>query len=63
MGSLFWSSIGLGFVVYGKRQSALMPLIGGILLMAISYLVSSVFWMSLASALVIAGTIWFRDRF
>ena len=45
--SLVWGSIGLGFAIYGKKQRATAPLVGGILLMGISYLIGSALVMSL----------------
>jgi len=45
--SLFWGSIGMGYFIYGKRQSSLIPMIGGVLLMGVSFLVSSALMMSL----------------
>ena len=47
--SLLWGSIGVGYFVYGKKQGAMMPMIGGVLMIAVSYLVSSWLLMSLIS--------------
>lgn len=47
--SLLWGSIGVGYFIYGKKTGAVMPMIGGILMIAVSYVVSSWFWMSLLS--------------
>jgi hypothetical protein len=58
--SLLWGSIGFGFAVYGKRQSAMVPLAGGVALMAISYLISSALYMSLEGAGLVAAMYWFR---
>jgi hypothetical protein len=59
--SLVWGSIGLGFVVYGKRQSAVVPLVGGIALIAISYFVGSALVMSIIGAALVAAMIRFRN--
>ncbi len=56
--SLIWGSIGLGFAIYGKRQKAAAPLLGGILLMGISYFVSSALYMSLLGVALIAAIVW-----
>jgi len=56
--SLIWGSIGMGFAIYGKKQKALAPLVGGILLMGISYLISSALTMSLAGIGLVAGILW-----
>jgi predicted membrane protein len=39
--SLLFSSIGLGFFLYGKKQQALVPLFSGLALMIYPYFVSS----------------------
>ena len=53
--SLIWGSIGLGYFIYGKKQSSLSPMIGGVLLIAVSFLVGSALVMSLVCiGLVIA---------
>ena len=43
---LFWglifSSIGIGFFVYGKKQQAIVPLLCGLALMIFPYFVSNV---------------------
>jgi hypothetical protein len=39
---LLFSSIGLGFFIYGKKQRAVVPLVCGIALMVYPYFVSNV---------------------
>jgi predicted membrane protein len=39
--SLLFSSVGLGFFLYGKKQQALVPLFSGLALMVYPYFVSS----------------------
>ena len=56
--ALVWGSIGMGFAIYGKKQRAAVPLVGGIVLMGISYLISSALYMSLAGAALVAGILW-----
>jgi glucose dehydrogenase len=46
--SLIWGSIGLGYSVYGKKQSSLVPFIGGLLMMCASYFIGSALLMSIA---------------
>lgn len=58
--SLLWGSIGLGFAIYGKRQGAMVPLFGGVALIAVSYFVSSALGMSLAGIALVAAMIWLR---
>lgn len=47
--SLVWGSVGLGYFIYGKKQGSWPPMLGGGLMMAASYFVSSVWVMSLIS--------------
>jgi len=58
--SLIWGSIGLGFAIYGKKQAAPAPLIGGVALIAISYFISSPLYMSLAGFGLVAAIFYFR---
>ena len=53
--SLVWGSIGVGYFIYGKKQQSLCPMIGGILMVAVSYLVGSALLMSLICMGVIAA--------
>jgi len=52
--SLIWGSIGLGYFIYGKKQTSLVPMVGGLLMMAVSYLASSALSMSLICAGIMA---------
>jgi hypothetical protein len=60
--SVIWGAIGLGLFVYGKKQQAIVPLLGGLVLMAMTYLVSSALTMSLAGIAVLAGIYIFEKR-
>ena len=48
--SLLWGSIGVGYFVYGKRQRSVVPLVGGMLMIAASYFAPDVLLMSLLCA-------------
>jgi uncharacterized membrane protein HdeD (DUF308 family) len=53
--SLLWGSVGAGYFIFGKKQGAMMPMIGGVLMVAASYVVSSWLLMSLLCiALIVA---------
>ena len=56
--SLVWGSIGMGFAIYGKKQRTTVPLVGGILLMGISYFIGSALVMSVVGAVLVAGIVW-----
>ena len=45
--SLLWGSIGAGYWIYAKKQREMMPMIGGVAMIAVSYFVSSWLLMSL----------------
>jgi ABC-type spermidine/putrescine transport system permease subunit II len=53
--SLVWGSIGVGYFIYGKKQQTLPAMIGGIVMIAVSYFVSSALLMSLICVLVIVA--------
>jgi hypothetical protein len=53
--SLIWGSVGVGYFIYGKRQQSFVPMIGGILMIAASYFVVSVWVMSLVCVSLIAA--------
>jgi hypothetical protein len=53
--SLFWGSVGGGYWIYGKKQREMMPMIGGVAMILVSYFVNSWLLMSLLSiALMVA---------
>ena len=56
--SLLWGSVGFGYFIYGKKQQSLSPMIGGILMIIMSYFVGSALLMSLL-CLGIAGAVYF----
>lgn len=59
--SLIWGSIGVGFTIYGKKQSKFIPMIGGLALVAISYFIASPLYMS-AAAVGIMAAIWLLSK-
>jgi len=50
--SLLWGSIGVGYCIYGKKQGEMVPLVGGLVMVAVSYFVGSALLMSLISIAV-----------
>jgi hypothetical protein len=62
--SVIWGAIGSGFFIYGWKQKSMVPLFGGIALVAGSYFfANSALIMSLFSIAVIAAIYWFRGKF
>ena len=51
---LLFSSIGLGYFIYGKRQQAPVPLVCGLVLMVYPYFVSTVWIMVLLGLALMA---------
>jgi len=56
--SLIWGSIGMGYFIYGKKAQSYVPMIGGVLMIAVSYFVASALLMSLISLGIMAGVYW-----
>ena len=51
---MLFGSIGLGFLIYGKKQRAVVPLVCGMALMVFPYFVSNVMLLVGMGALLIA---------
>ena len=59
--SLMWGSVGIAYFIYGKKQMCMSALIGGIVMVAVSYLIGSALWMSVA-CLAIVGTVYWLAK-
>lgn len=53
--SLIWGSIGVGYFIYGKKQGSWPPMIGGVLMVAVSYFIGSALLMSVVTLALIAA--------
>jgi predicted membrane protein len=51
---LLFGSIGLGFLIYGRKQRAVVPLISGLALMVFPYFVSNIFLLVTIGIVLIA---------
>ena len=51
---VFAGAVGLGYIVYGRRQTKLVPVISGLLLCAYPYFIESWIWLSLVGAVLLA---------
>jgi hypothetical protein len=60
--SLIWGSIGVGMAIYGKKQQSAPALVGGVAMIAVSYLVADPLWMSVASIALIVGVYFWSRR-
>ena len=56
--SCIWGAIAGGYLIYGWRQRALLPFIGGLAMTAASFLIVSALWMSLACIALMFITHW-----
>jgi hypothetical protein len=54
MWGVIFGSIGLGFVVYGKKQKAIISLFSGIGLMVFPYFISNIYILVLSCIVLIA---------
>jgi hypothetical protein len=48
-------AIGMGYFIYGRRQTKFVPVIAGILLCVYPYFLDSVLWLSIVGVLLIAA--------
>jgi hypothetical protein len=48
-------AFGVGYIVYGRRQTKFVPLVAGIFLCAYPYFIDSVVWLCLVGALLLAA--------
>ena len=58
LASMVWSSIATGYLIYGWKQKAVMPLAGGAAMMAASFLVVNPWFMSLTCLVLMALIFW-----
>jgi hypothetical protein len=60
--SLLWGSVGVGYFIYGKKQQVASAMVGGILMIIVSYFISSALLMSLVSVGIMAGVYFLIKR-
>jgi hypothetical protein len=51
---MIFGSIGLGFFLYGKKQTAIIPILSGIVLMVIPYFISNLYVLILTGITLVA---------
>jgi hypothetical protein len=56
--SVIWGAIASGYLVYGWRQKAMGPLIGGLAMAAVSFFIGSALLMSLACIALMVIVYW-----
>jgi len=52
---IFAGAFGVAYIVYGRRQTKLVPVISGLLLCVYSYFIESWVWLSLVGAVLLAA--------
>ena len=57
LGVLF-GAVGLGYLTYGRRQKAVIPLVVGVALCVLPYLISNV-WMLIGVGVILTGVPYF----
>lgn len=64
MAALVWGmlfgAIGLGYFIYGKKQSALLPLLCGVGLMVFPYFVTGTLWLLVIGGALMAAPWYWR---
>jgi hypothetical protein len=60
--SVIWGSIAGGYLIYGWRQKALMPFIGGLVMTAASFFIVSALLMSLACIALMYAVYWLAKQ-
>lgn len=58
---VLFSSIGVGYFIYGKKQGSLLPLLCGVALMAYVYFISNVYLLVAIGVLIAAVPYFLRD--
>ncbi|MGC4032855.1 MAG: hypothetical protein QM754_14195 [Tepidisphaeraceae bacterium] len=53
--SMFYSTVGLGMFIYGKKAVRFVPLLAGIALMVVPMFIDSLLWMTAASLALMAS--------
>ena len=56
--SCIWGAVAGGYVIYGWRQRAAIPFLGGAVMTAASFLIVSALWMSLACIALMFAVYW-----
>ncbi len=48
-------AIGMGYFIYGKRQTKIVPMVAGVLLCIYPYFLDSLLWLSLIGAVLVVA--------
>jgi hypothetical protein len=56
--SCIWGAIASGYLIYGWRQRAAIPFLGGAAMTAVTFFIISALWLSLASIAIMFAVWW-----
>jgi hypothetical protein len=56
--SFLWGTIASGYIIYGWRQRAAIPFLGGAVMTAATFFIFSALWLSLASIAIMFAVWW-----
>lgn len=62
LASLLWGTIGSGYFAYGKKQGSAVPMVGGLILIGISFFIGATLLLSLVSIALIVAMHWLMRR-
>jgi len=62
LASMIWGSVGAGYLIYGWKQKAVLPLAGGAAMTVASFFISSALVMSLVCIAVMAIVYWLAKQ-
>ena len=60
--SVVWGAVGSGFFIYGKKQGRTVPMVGGLTMIAATYLCETALVMSLVGVALLVGIWWATQR-
>ena len=60
--SFLWGTIAGGYLIYGWKQKAAIPLLGGVAMTIITFLIFSALWLSLASIIIMFAVWWLAKQ-
>ena len=59
--SLLFSTIGLAFCTYGKKQQAMVPFCTGLVLLLLQYAIDNLLWLTISSLICCAIPFIFKE--
>ena len=60
--SMFFGTVGCGFIMYGRKMAAIVPILAGLALMIVPYFIGNVIILSFACIIIMALPLVLRER-